>query len=91
MAAAALNAPELALESDDAKAMSVAIAEVAKHYPMTIDPKTMAWINLASCAGMIYGPRIYLMNARKKEEAKAKKTRQAEANPLAVISGMGNA
>lgn len=68
--AAAIKTPELVLDEKEAKAMADAIAEVARYYPMTIDPKTLAWINLASCSAMIYGPRIYLISARKKEEAK---------------------
>lgn len=74
--------------------MSEAIAEVAKHYPMTIDPKTMAWINLASCAGMIYGPRAYMIANRKREEAKEKKRANAGPNNIAQFGsfdGMGSA
>lgn len=73
MMAAALKTPELALEKDEAQAMATAIAEVSRHYPMTIDPKTMAWINLASCASMVYGPRLYMISTRKNgEKEKAK-------------------
>jgi hypothetical protein len=40
---------------------------------MTIDPKTLAWVNLATCAGMIYGPRVFLYNKRVKDERKKDK------------------
>jgi len=72
MLAAATQTPELHLDEREAKAMTDAVAEVARHYPMTIDPKTLAWANLAGCAAMIYGPRIYLIADRKRKAAKDK-------------------
>lgn len=56
-----------------------AAGEVSKHYPMTIDPKTLAWVNLATAAGMVYGPRVYLINSRKKKEAADRKAQAQEA------------
>lgn len=51
--------PELALDQAEADALASAAAEVAQHYPVIADDKTLAWSNLAMTAGMIYGPRAF--------------------------------
>lgn len=54
----------LALEQHEAKALGVAAAEVAKHYPAmssVVDPKVMAWWGLLQTAGMVYGPRALMI------------------------------
>jgi hypothetical protein len=71
--AAAISVPELALADTEAAALAAAVAEVSRHYPMTIDPKTLAWFNLAGCAATIYGPRVYLARSRINQEKAAKK------------------
>lgn len=71
--AAAISVPELALAETEAAALAAAVAEVSRHYPMTIDPKTLAWFNLAGCAATIYGPRVYLARSRINAEKAAKK------------------
>jgi hypothetical protein len=68
MAAAAMHTPELRLESDEANGMAKAIAEVAKHYPTKVDPKTLAWVNLIMAVSVVYFPRIYLIRERHKSE-----------------------
>lgn len=78
MLAAFTRVEELALEKDESKLLADAVAEVALHYPMTIDPKVLAWSNLAMCAGMVYGPRVFLYNTRKsKERQKERPTNHA--------------
>lgn len=54
------------LDKTEARQLAEATAEVAKHYPTTIDPKVMAWVNFGMVAGMVYGPRIYAIRARTK-------------------------
>lgn len=69
MGAAALKTPELALSEGEAQQMAIAITNVAKHYPTTvIDPKIVDWGNLAMCLAMAYGPRVYMIRERLKEE-----------------------
>lgn len=68
MAAAATQTPELKLDSDEAQGMAKAIAEVARHYPTKVDPKTLAWVNLIMALMVVYGPRIYLIRERHKSE-----------------------
>ncbi len=54
----------MALDPTEGKQLAVAVAEVARHYPTTVDPKVMAWVNFAMVAGMIYGPRIWVIRER---------------------------
>lgn len=69
MGAAALKAPELTLSEGEAQQMAIAITNVAKHYPTTIvDPKIVDWGNLLMCLGMAYGPRVYMIRERVKQE-----------------------
>ncbi len=75
-AAAALKEPALALTKDEAKSLSDAVGKVAEHYPVTIDPKTMAWVNLAMVAGGIYGTRVVGMVAKRKRNTKGSEKTQ---------------
>jgi hypothetical protein len=64
MGAAILDTPELVLDEGEAKALADAAAKVAGHYNHTIDPRTVAWVNLAMVAGGIYGTRVFAIRAR---------------------------
>lgn len=77
--AAALQTPELALQKAEAKGLADALAEVSSHYPMAIDPKTMAWVNLATCVGITYGPRVYMIRKRMEADSAAKMRRATHA------------
>lgn len=76
MGAAILHVDELALDAEEAKKLADAIREVAKHYPMGIDPKKIAVANLAIVATGIYGTRAVAIYKR------AGKARQPR--PMAV-------
>jgi hypothetical protein len=86
MGAAFLKTPELELEPDEAKQLAAAIAEVQKHYPMTISPEAMAWTNLGMACAMVYGPRLYLVRNRQKEE-KAQRARNVSPDPTTGTPG----
>ncbi len=70
MGAEILSVPELKLDKDEAKKLGDAIAEVAKHYSVSFDPKKVAIFNLFSTAGLIYGTRLYAVRERRKTEVK---------------------
>lgn len=70
--AAAFVAPELALEENEAKELTSALAEVNSFYSQTVDPKLLAWCGLIGVAGKIYGPRVGAFMLRRKFEAAVK-------------------
>jgi hypothetical protein len=81
MLAGLTSTPELALDKDEAHNLAVAAAEVAKFYPTTIDPKALAWFNLMLAAGVVYGPRVYLIRERLKAERAKDVTPGSAGNP----------
>lgn len=82
MAAIAFQSPELAINDTEAKALAAAVAGVAEHYPVAVDPKAMAWINLVMAAGYIYGPRFISARTRIKKAAAEKRKKREEANGI---------
>jgi hypothetical protein len=62
--------PELQIDATEAKLLAQGIVDVAKFYPVAVDPKMLAWINLTMIAGTIYGTRVFALAATKpaKEE-----------------------
>lgn len=73
------KAPELELEKDDAETLSKAAANVMSEFDVTPDPKVTAIVGLVMAAGTVYGPKMYMIRERIKEEREAKK--EAAANP----------
>ena len=66
MAAKMLEAPEWEITEDEAAKLGKAVARVNAVYGgLVVSPKVSAWINLATVAGAIYGPRLMIP---KKEE-----------------------
>jgi len=57
------------LEDGEAENLAKATATVLTEFDIRPDPKVEAVIGLVTAAGLIYGPRIYLITERKKEEA----------------------
>lgn len=80
-----MQAPELMLDPRESEQMAKAIAEVQRHYPMVVDPKIVAWTNLAAVAGMIYIPRV--VSARKRITDSRKPKKPTPDNGPAVIGG----
>lgn len=62
------------LEKSEADSLSNSIANVMDQFDMVPDPRFTAVIGLVTCAGMIYGPRVYLYNEYKKSKRREKKT-----------------
>lgn len=71
MGAAFLSCPELELDEAEAKKLSTSIKNVAKHYPVIISEKKLAWADFAVTAGGIYGTRaVAIFAGAKKKEPK---------------------
>lgn len=66
--ASATKTPELKLEDEEAEALAKSTAVVLEEFDIRPDPKIEAIIGLVTTAGMIYGPRAYLIAERKKME-----------------------
>lgn len=87
MLSAALEVPELELEEKEAGAIAQSLVEVQRFYPVGIDEKTLAWINLITVLGGVYGTRYAAVRVRKKrekEEARQRRENRA-ASPLHMI------
>lgn len=52
--------------------MAEAIVKVSEQYDHAMNPKVLAWVNLAMVAGGIYGTRVVAIRARLAAESKAK-------------------
>jgi hypothetical protein len=72
MGAGIFACPELQIAESEAKLLADAAARVAVLYDTTINPRVMAWSNLLSVVGMVYGTRIWSIRARWKDESKAR-------------------
>lgn len=66
--ASVTKTPELVLEEDEAKSLAMASANVLEQFDITPDPRVTAVLGLVTTCGMIYGPRVYLIRERKREE-----------------------
>lgn len=62
------GAPELALSEPEAKSLTVAIGNVARHYSPKVAQKWADWSALVTCLGAVYGPRAYLIAERRRAE-----------------------
>lgn len=76
--AMATNAPEMALEDDEAQLLAKATVPVLEQFQFVPDPRYAAVFGLLMAAGKIYAPRVYLIRARLREEADVKKNRPPE-------------
>jgi hypothetical protein len=81
------------LADSEAEALAKALVEIERLYPTQIDPRVLAWVNLVGTAGMIYGTRVFAIQARYASEREAKRNAEAGAgagevvqfNPPAVV------
>jgi len=77
MGAVAMKQPGFALNETEAKRLAIAVQQVQAQYPLVIDAKTQAWLNLAAIGGMIYVPRIIAVAGA----SKAARQNKAPAQP----------
>lgn len=63
---------EFELTEEEARKLSDASKEVAKHYSIGLTDKQLAWFNLTLVAGNLYGPRVIAFGIRKGSERRAK-------------------
>lgn len=90
MAAGFIGAQELNIDDDESKTLAAAVAGVAAHYNVTANPKTVAWVNLATALGMVYGPRVAAIRLRRaagRKDTAAKKSSPIKADGPSVVAG----
>lgn len=76
------GAPEWELPDDQKTMMATAIADVQKHYPVTvIDGPLLDWFNLMQALVIIYGGRLYKISDRKRRERRIVPQAQPVARP----------
>ena len=78
MAAEVTHEPAWALTPAEAKNLAVSLAEIARQYSVSVNPKVAAGLQLAGVAAAIYLPRMLAIRA--KREAAARNA-QHEAKP----------
>lgn len=70
MLAAITKTPELGIEASEAEQIAKAYATLAEFYPaLKQSEKSIAWVNMFSALGMVYGTRAVTIYKRKKMEA----------------------
>lgn len=67
---ATLQIPELALADEEGKALANALANLQRFYPVHVTEKALAWSNMLSAVGMIYGTRVGAYTTRRATERK---------------------
>lgn len=82
MLAKLVNVAEFELDEAEAKKLSDALGNVAKHYNFAIDPKTLAMIQLTFVAGEIYGTRAVAFYKRKVTEDRPAQPLPAPPTPI---------
>lgn len=64
--------PEVAIDLDEGEILAVGIVAVCDEYDLSIDGKTGAALNLLGACAMVYGKRIFQINARMAAQKKAR-------------------
>ena len=68
--------PLLAIDEKQSKELAIAMHEVMKLHDIKLDPRIVAYLNLAGVAGAIYIPKVIAAYAMRKA-AEAKQTKPA--------------
>lgn len=74
IAALVTGVKELELGGSECEALALAITDVMVYHDIIVNPKTAAYINLLSVAGMVYLPRGYAIYTRRKLDKINEKT-----------------
>lgn len=83
MVAGMAKAPEFAINEMQAQEMAKAIDAVTDEHLSALDPKTMAYVNLAIVMSGVYGSAYYRFSSRKEKERKA---RLSSVSPIQTAS-----
>lgn len=78
MGAVILSTPELQLAETEANTLARALSNVAAQYNQDMNPRTLAWVNLAMVSAGFYGARAIAIRNRWAEEKAAKAAQQPQ-------------
>ena len=67
MAALVLKAPQVAINADEAMKLAAALKNLSQFYNITPNPQVMAWLQLVGVATAVYGPRVAVTIAMRKQ------------------------
>jgi hypothetical protein len=67
---ATLKIPELALDPKEGQHLASALANLQRYYPVHVTEKALAWGNVFSALGLVYGTRFAAMRVRMASERK---------------------
>jgi hypothetical protein len=69
--------PEIAIDASEGDLLANAAANLLAQFDIAPDPKTQAIIGMIMACGVVYGPRVMIVGARKRQERKEKATGEA--------------
>lgn len=87
---AAFVAPEFDLTTEEGRKLAGAVGRMSKLYDDKFNPKAVAWVDLLSTCGMIYGPRIITLRMRMAMEGQNNQPKQPvpiNSVPRAKVAG----
>jgi len=77
MLAGITKTAELALSPPEAKSLAEAVANVSRHYDVSVSAKALDWSNLVMALGMVYGTRLIAIRTNRRA-ARARSVQQPE-------------
>lgn len=77
--------PELEINEDESMMIANPLSELLVLYEVQVDPRILQAMELAGACSYVYGPRIYMIRERLKEEAQARKNARDAANARQVV------
>jgi hypothetical protein len=68
--ATATGTPELAIDAEEGGVLAGATVNMLAEFDITPDPRTQAIIGFVVACASVYGPRVYVIRARKAQQAR---------------------
>lgn len=86
MLALLLKEESILISEAEAKSLAKALKNVLAFHSISMSPQSLAYLQLAGCAAIIYGPKIMLVNAKSKmRREQARQAAQQRNQPSIVV------
>lgn len=89
MLAALTSIKEIEIDKDEAKRLADASKKVMEFYPIGLNPKTIAIVNLVFVSSAIYTPRVMAYSVRKGRERQPKLVTPISGDKAAAAAAPG--